>query len=105
MIETQNSPDTSLPLGLSTAVTTFSPPKNKRQKKYRSVISDVFDGTIVSSVQCLTCDRVSCPESHSTAPPHTHTHTAPGRIQPTGSATVLLCLSRTSVTSVFGRCP
>ncbi|XP_020485183.1 ubiquitin carboxyl-terminal hydrolase 33 isoform X1 [Labrus bergylta] len=41
------------------AVTTFSPQKNKRQKKYRSVISDVFDGTIVSSVQCLTCDRVS----------------------------------------------
>uniref|UniRef100_A0A8C7JZV0 Ubiquitin carboxyl-terminal hydrolase n=1 Tax=Oncorhynchus kisutch TaxID=8019 RepID=A0A8C7JZV0_ONCKI len=31
----------------------------KSQKKYRSVISDVFDGTIVSSVQCLTCDRVS----------------------------------------------
>ncbi|KAM8850893.1 ubiquitin carboxyl-terminal hydrolase 33 isoform 3-T3 [Spinachia spinachia] len=41
------------------AVTTFSPPKSKRQRKYRSVISDVFDGTIVSSVQCLTCDRVS----------------------------------------------
>lgn len=41
------------------AMTTFPPPKNKRQKKYRSVISDVFDGTIVSSVQCLTCDRVS----------------------------------------------
>uniref|UniRef100_A0AAX7VWM4 Ubiquitin carboxyl-terminal hydrolase n=1 Tax=Astatotilapia calliptera TaxID=8154 RepID=A0AAX7VWM4_ASTCA len=41
------------------SVTTFSPPKNKRQKKYRSIISDVFDGTIVSSVQCLTCDRVS----------------------------------------------
>ncbi|KAM8850892.1 ubiquitin carboxyl-terminal hydrolase 33 isoform 2-T2 [Spinachia spinachia] len=40
-------------------VTTFSPPKSKRQRKYRSVISDVFDGTIVSSVQCLTCDRVS----------------------------------------------
>uniref|UniRef100_G3PW74 Ubiquitin carboxyl-terminal hydrolase n=1 Tax=Gasterosteus aculeatus aculeatus TaxID=481459 RepID=G3PW74_GASAC len=40
-------------------VTTFSAPKSKRQKKYRSVISDVFDGTIVSSVQCLTCDRVS----------------------------------------------
>uniref|UniRef100_W5M7P3 Ubiquitin carboxyl-terminal hydrolase n=1 Tax=Lepisosteus oculatus TaxID=7918 RepID=W5M7P3_LEPOC len=37
----------------------FSLPKNKTQKKYRSVISDVFDGTIVSSVQCLTCDRVS----------------------------------------------
>uniref|UniRef100_A0A668AS35 Ubiquitin carboxyl-terminal hydrolase n=1 Tax=Myripristis murdjan TaxID=586833 RepID=A0A668AS35_9TELE len=41
------------------SMTTFTPPKNKRQKKYRSVISDVFDGTIVSSVQCLTCDRVS----------------------------------------------
>uniref|UniRef100_A0A3Q0SR10 Ubiquitin carboxyl-terminal hydrolase 33 n=1 Tax=Amphilophus citrinellus TaxID=61819 RepID=A0A3Q0SR10_AMPCI len=41
------------------SVATFSPPKNKRQKKYRSIISDVFDGTIVSSVQCLTCDRVS----------------------------------------------
>uniref|UniRef100_A0A6I8MXW1 Ubiquitin carboxyl-terminal hydrolase 33 n=1 Tax=Ornithorhynchus anatinus TaxID=9258 RepID=A0A6I8MXW1_ORNAN len=34
-------------------------PKKKKHKKYRSVISDVFDGTIVSSVQCLTCDRVS----------------------------------------------
>uniref|UniRef100_A0A671U4Y8 Ubiquitin carboxyl-terminal hydrolase n=1 Tax=Sparus aurata TaxID=8175 RepID=A0A671U4Y8_SPAAU len=49
----------SLCLCAPSAVTTFSPPKNKRQKKYRSVISDVFDGTIVSSVQCLTCDRVS----------------------------------------------
>lgn len=47
-----------------TAVTTFSPTKSKRQKKYRSVISDVFDGTIVSSVQCLTCDRVSSACSH-----------------------------------------
>ncbi|XP_058890948.1 ubiquitin carboxyl-terminal hydrolase 33-like isoform X5 [Acipenser ruthenus] len=37
----------------------FSSPKKTTQKKYRSVISDVFDGTIVSSVQCLTCDRVS----------------------------------------------
>ncbi|KAG7259885.1 hypothetical protein CRUP_038010 [Coryphaenoides rupestris] len=41
------------------AVTTFTPPKNKRQKKYRSVVTDIFDGTIVSAVQCLTCDRVS----------------------------------------------
>uniref|UniRef100_A0A4W3IIR9 Ubiquitin carboxyl-terminal hydrolase 33 n=1 Tax=Callorhinchus milii TaxID=7868 RepID=A0A4W3IIR9_CALMI len=31
----------------------------EKQTKYRSVISDIFDGTIVSSVQCLTCDRVS----------------------------------------------
>ncbi|XP_018415362.1 PREDICTED: ubiquitin carboxyl-terminal hydrolase 33 [Nanorana parkeri] len=40
-------------------VSTVCLPKKKRQKKYRSVISDVFDGTIVSSVQCLTCDRIS----------------------------------------------
>lgn len=40
-------------------VPSFSPPKSKRQRKYRSIISEVFDGTIVSSVQCLTCDRVS----------------------------------------------
>uniref|UniRef100_A0A8C1SH85 Ubiquitin carboxyl-terminal hydrolase n=1 Tax=Cyprinus carpio TaxID=7962 RepID=A0A8C1SH85_CYPCA len=33
--------------------------KSKRQRKYHSIISEVFDGTIVSSVQCLTCDRVS----------------------------------------------
>ncbi|XP_054577063.1 ubiquitin carboxyl-terminal hydrolase 33 isoform X2 [Eptesicus fuscus] len=36
-----------------------SPKRKKQHKKYRSVISDVFDGTIISSVQCLTCDRVS----------------------------------------------
>ncbi|GCC37885.1 hypothetical protein chiPu_0016393 [Chiloscyllium punctatum] len=40
-------------------VTAFTPLKKRKQVKYRSVISDVFDGTIVSSVQCLTCDRVS----------------------------------------------
>lgn len=36
-----------------------APPKKKKQKRYRSVISDIFDGTIISSVQCLTCDRIS----------------------------------------------
>uniref|UniRef100_A0A671N0U1 Ubiquitin carboxyl-terminal hydrolase n=1 Tax=Sinocyclocheilus anshuiensis TaxID=1608454 RepID=A0A671N0U1_9TELE len=40
-------------------IPSFIPPKSKRQRKYRSIISEVFDGTIVSSVQCLTCDRVS----------------------------------------------
>ncbi|XP_034633913.1 ubiquitin carboxyl-terminal hydrolase 33 isoform X1 [Trachemys scripta elegans] len=40
-------------------VPTVSSPKKKKYKKYRSVISDIFDGTIISSVQCLTCDRVS----------------------------------------------
>uniref|UniRef100_A0A3B4CG21 Ubiquitin carboxyl-terminal hydrolase n=1 Tax=Pygocentrus nattereri TaxID=42514 RepID=A0A3B4CG21_PYGNA len=49
----------SLSLCLLLSVTSFAPPKSKRQRKYRSVISDIFDGTIVSSVQCLTCDRVS----------------------------------------------
>lgn len=53
---------------VSGSVTMFAPPKSKRQRKYRSVISDVFDGTIVSSVQCLTCDRVS----HSEACVHAH---------------------------------
>uniref|UniRef100_A0A452HI52 Ubiquitin carboxyl-terminal hydrolase n=1 Tax=Gopherus agassizii TaxID=38772 RepID=A0A452HI52_9SAUR len=40
-------------------VPTVSSPKKKKHKKYKSVISDIFDGTIISSVQCLTCDRVS----------------------------------------------
>ncbi|XP_023663678.1 ubiquitin carboxyl-terminal hydrolase 20 isoform X2 [Paramormyrops kingsleyae] len=33
--------------------------KKKKQPRYRSVISDIFDGSILSLVQCLTCDRVS----------------------------------------------
>ncbi|XP_032395943.1 ubiquitin carboxyl-terminal hydrolase 20 isoform X1 [Etheostoma spectabile] len=33
--------------------------KKKKQSHYRSVISDIFDGSILSLVQCLTCDRVS----------------------------------------------
>ena len=33
--------------------------KPSKPKTYRSVISDVFDGKLNSSVQCLTCDRVS----------------------------------------------
>ena len=28
-------------------------------KRYRSIISDIFDGKLVSTVQCLTCERVS----------------------------------------------
>uniref|UniRef100_A0A674DK40 Ubiquitin carboxyl-terminal hydrolase 20 n=1 Tax=Salmo trutta TaxID=8032 RepID=A0A674DK40_SALTR len=34
--------------------------KKQKQSRYRSVISDIFDGSILSLVQCLTCDRVSC---------------------------------------------
>uniref|UniRef100_A0A8C9THS4 Ubiquitin carboxyl-terminal hydrolase n=1 Tax=Scleropages formosus TaxID=113540 RepID=A0A8C9THS4_SCLFO len=33
--------------------------KKKKQWRYHSVISDTFDGSILSLVQCLTCDRVS----------------------------------------------
>ncbi|XP_016391309.1 ubiquitin carboxyl-terminal hydrolase 20 [Sinocyclocheilus rhinocerous] len=33
--------------------------KKKKQSRFRSVISDIFDGSILSLVQCLTCDRVS----------------------------------------------
>lgn len=32
---------------------------NKKQQKFRSIISDIFDGKLLSSVQCLTCNRVS----------------------------------------------
>ncbi|RWS28203.1 Ubiquitin carboxyl-terminal hydrolase 20-like protein [Leptotrombidium deliense] len=31
----------------------------KRSISYRSIISDIFDGRILSSVQCLTCDNIS----------------------------------------------
>lgn len=34
--------------------------KKKKQSHFRSVISDTFDGSILSLVQCLTCDRVRC---------------------------------------------
>lgn len=44
------------------AQSSLSPKRKKQHKKYRSVISDIFDGTIISSVQCLTCDRVSMKE-------------------------------------------
>ncbi|XP_046417213.1 ubiquitin carboxyl-terminal hydrolase 20 [Neodiprion fabricii] len=33
--------------------------RNKKLMKTRSIISDIFDGKLLSNVQCLTCDRVS----------------------------------------------
>lgn len=33
--------------------------KKKRTVQHRSIISDIFDGKLLSSVQCLTCDTVS----------------------------------------------
>lgn len=32
--------------------------RRRKEQRYRSVISDIFDGSILSLVQCLTCDRV-----------------------------------------------
>uniref|UniRef100_UPI00358FACC9 ubiquitin carboxyl-terminal hydrolase 33 isoform X2 n=1 Tax=Myxine glutinosa TaxID=7769 RepID=UPI00358FACC9 len=37
----------------------YAPAKKRKQPRFRSIISDIFDGCILSSVQCLTCDRVS----------------------------------------------
>ncbi|TRY59534.1 hypothetical protein DNTS_012229 [Danionella cerebrum] len=33
--------------------------RKKKHSRFRSIISDIFDGSILSLVQCLTCDRVS----------------------------------------------
>ncbi|XP_073761727.1 ubiquitin carboxyl-terminal hydrolase 20 isoform X5 [Callorhinus ursinus] len=33
--------------------------RRRREQRHRSVISDIFDGSVLSLVQCLTCDRVS----------------------------------------------
>ena len=46
----------------TSSLSTSSPTQfvKKRQAiQYRSVISDIFDGQILSSVQCLTCERIS----------------------------------------------
>lgn len=37
-------------------------PNSKAKVIHRSIISDIFDGKLLSSVQCLTCDRVSTRE-------------------------------------------
>lgn len=38
----------------------------KLTNKYKSIISDIFDGKLLSSVQCLTCDRVRLAPTHQT---------------------------------------
>ncbi|XP_066919870.1 ubiquitin carboxyl-terminal hydrolase 20-like [Clytia hemisphaerica] len=53
---------------LSTKSTPESKAKNKKEEKaevkkkevtYRSIITNIFDGKLLSSVQCLTCNRIS----------------------------------------------
>lgn len=49
--------------------------KKKKQSHFRSVISDIFDGSILSLVQCLTCDRVRCTAHILTLEGATYQHT------------------------------
>jgi ubiquitin carboxyl-terminal hydrolase 20/33 len=52
--------------------------QKRKIKTYRSVITDIFDGKLVSSVQCLTCDRVST----TTETFQVHTHGFPNKFYP-----------------------
>ena len=65
-LDAASSRSASPPNSYSRAMSQRSPSKvpgevviKRKPKSYRSVITDVFDGKLVSSVQCLTCDRVS----------------------------------------------
>lgn len=46
----------------SNTTTTAEPAPSRPAPTHRSIISDVFDGKLLSSVQCLTCDRISTRE-------------------------------------------
>lgn len=55
-------------VGCSFHVWLVSESSKKQPVDYRSVISDVFDGRILSSVQCLTCERVCFVSSFFSSP-------------------------------------
>ncbi|RXG69105.1 Ubiquitin carboxyl-terminal hydrolase 20 [Armadillidium vulgare] len=46
-------------LSNASKLSTKSIQRKKKQVRYRSIISDSFDGVLVSSVQCLTCNTTS----------------------------------------------
>lgn len=46
----------------SASETSTGSSNKSKQPPHRSIISDVFDGKLLSSVQCLTCDRISTRE-------------------------------------------
>ncbi|RZF42084.1 hypothetical protein LSTR_LSTR006677 [Laodelphax striatellus] len=63
-----SNPPSPLPPSTAKFTSTVDPPRSSsaaaiRRKaqilQYRSIISDVFDGKLLSSVQCLTCNRIS----------------------------------------------
>lgn len=48
------------PTGISKAGLKFATGNRKKKPiRYRSIISDCFDGVLISSVQCLTCNTTS----------------------------------------------
>ncbi|XP_035684989.1 ubiquitin carboxyl-terminal hydrolase 20-like isoform X1 [Branchiostoma floridae] len=60
-VRSASQPNSPMKTSLKDIQPTFkSAQRKKRNIRHHSIISDVFDGKILSSVQCLTCDRVSC---------------------------------------------
>lgn len=54
--------DSSKPASTDKGSKNSSSTNTMKQASHRSIISDIFDGKLLSSVQCLTCDRVSARE-------------------------------------------
>lgn len=61
--------------------------RRRKEQRYRSVISDIFDGSILSLVQCLTCDRVCALRGEGALP-------SAASVAPLGLGVGCPCLSR-----------
>lgn len=46
------------PLSCAASPAQVTGSRRRKEQRYRSVVSDIFDGSVLSLVQCLTCDRV-----------------------------------------------